>query len=106
LIRHEAVPLLLRTLARHETGAAALTRPCPARVGAAALVAPCSTRISAAAIMVFSKCSSVIKLAALDAAPNPLMSRLLQGHAGHRTQGQRCFRTEKSPIRITMEFTR
>jgi hypothetical protein len=64
-------------------GAAAFARPCQARVDAAALAVPCPARIDAAAAGVLSKFSSVIKFAALDATPNSLRSRLLQGQSGH-----------------------
>jgi hypothetical protein len=40
------------------------------------MTAPCPERIDAAAARVFSKCSSVMKLAAWHAAPIPLRSRL------------------------------
>ena len=66
--------------------AAVLACPCPERVDAEAFTATCPARIDAAAAVIFNY-SSVMKLAALNAAPRTLKSRLLQGHAVHRTQG-------------------
>ena len=108
LFWYKMTPLLMRPCPA-QNGAAGLARPCPAQNGAAqitrtcpalncaaALAAPCPARIDAVAARRLSKCSSVIKLAALDAAPIPLRSRLPQGHAGHRTQGETVFQYLKS----------
>jgi hypothetical protein len=45
---------------------------------------------------VFSKCSSVMKLAAKDVAPSTLGPRSLQGHVEDRIQGETVFQIWES----------